>query len=155
MGFFDKLKKKVSFKNLSPVALNPIASKKKVSLKNVSPIVKVGGIVQKTGKKVIKTGKFGLKDALAVSTMGIVAENDKTGASKIKDFSVDKPQSSKDIMYLGDDTFGTKVETNDSKEKPTLESGKNQKPKNNLIYAGLGLVALLGVGYVFYKMKKK
>lgn len=124
--------------------------KKKISLKNISPIAKVGSIVKKPAQKVISTGKIGIKDVVAISPIGIGASAVKSGVSNVKDVVVDKP------------IVENKVVDNFSEEKkedvlPTTESKPTVEPKktNNLLYIGVGVGALLLIGAVVYKVRKK
>jgi hypothetical protein len=128
MGFFDKLKKNISLKNASPAGL-------------------LGSGVVKKGKKVIKTGKLGVKDAVDISLVGVGVSTLKGGDSNKKN-----PKSENKTL-IGSDIFVDDKKQNQSQSTQTTTSVEKKK-NNNLLYVGIG-VGILLIGGFLYKMNKK
>jgi hypothetical protein len=124
--------------------------KKKISIKNISPIAKVGSIVKKPAQKVISTGKIGVKDVVSVSPIGIGVSAVKSGVSNVKDVIVDKPILPKDEFVSEVPKKELNQETKEE-TKPIIED----KNKNTLLYLGIGVGALTLIGAIIYSMKKK
>jgi hypothetical protein len=128
--------------------------KKKISLKNVSPIAKVGSAIKTPIKKVVSTGKVGIKDVISVSPAGLGASIIKSGTSNVTDVVVDKPIIKKDeINTFADDTaIETKTEATSEK---LINEPTPKKENKTLLYAGIGLGVLLVIGVVYKISKKK
>jgi hypothetical protein len=135
--------------------------KRQISLKNVSPVARVVSIVKPTAEKVINTRTIGIKDALAVSPIGISQTLTNTGTSNIVDVVMDKP-----IVPVAEvDTFvdttstttpavTTPAVTTPVVTTPAVTTPVVKKKPNTLMYAGIG-VGVLVLGYFGYKFIKK
>lgn len=135
MGLFKKLKKKISIKNISPVAL-------------------VASTVKKPAQKVISTGKLGVKDIVSVSPIGVTTSVVKSATSNVVDVVVDKPL----IEKGNQDSFKEDVvvdNTKEIKETATLKEPITKEDDKKLLYLGIGVGVLLLVAGVVYKMRKK
>lgn len=124
---------------------------RQISIKNVSPVAKLVSVVQPTAQKVIETKDIGIKDVLAVSPMGISQTLTNTGTSNIVDVVVDKP-----IVPVAEvDTFvDTTSTTTPVVNTPAVSTPVVEKKSNTLMYAGIG-VGVLVLGYLGYKFMKK
>ena len=129
---------------------------RQISIKNVSPVAKLVSVVQPTAQKVIETKDIGIKDVLAVSPMGISQTLTNTGTSNIVDVVVDKPiVPVAEVDTLVDTTSTTTpAVTTPVVNTPAVSTPVVEKKSNTLMYAGIG-VGVLVLGYLGYKFMKK
>jgi hypothetical protein len=125
---------------------------RQINIKNVSPVAKLVSVVQPTAQKVIETKDIGIKDVLAVSPMGISQTLTNTGTSNIVDVIVDKPIIPVAEVETISETKTT--ETTPAVVTPAVVTPVVKKKPNTLMYAGIGVGALV-LGYFGYKMFKK
>jgi len=130
---------------------------RQISLKNISPTARLVSVIKPTAEKVINTRTIGIKDALAVSPIGLASSVTNSGVSAITDIVMDKP-----IVPVAEvDTFvdttsaTTPAVTTQAVTTPAVEVAPAVKKKpNTLMYAGIG-IGVLVLGYFGYKMFKK
>ena len=131
--------------------------KKKISIKNISPIAKLGSAIKTPVKKVVSTGNVGIKDVVAVSPVGLGASIIKSGTSNITDVVVDKPIIKKDNLAFEDannsaDLFANQTNAN---TLPSTSTKDDKKSNNTLLYAGIGVGVLVLVGGIVFVMRRK
>ena len=129
---------------------------RQISLKNISPTARLVSVVKPTAEKVINTRTIGIKDALAVSPIGLASSVTNSGVSAITDVVMDKP-----IVPVAEvDTFvdttstTTPALTTPAVTTPAVTTPVVKKKPNTLMYAGIG-VGVLVLGYFGYKFIKK
>jgi hypothetical protein len=129
---------------------------RQISIKNISPIARVVSVAKPTIKKVIDTKQIGIKDYIALSPVGIAMETIKTGTSNIKDVVVDKPIEPVADVKAPLETDLVKPASTTPTPAPAVATAVAPAPKkpNVLMYAGIG-VGVLVLGYFGYRLMKK
>jgi len=128
---------------------------RQINLKNVSPVARVVSVVKPTAEKVINTRTIGIKDALAVSPIGLASSVTNSGVSAITDIVMDKPiVPVAEVDTFVDTTSATTPAVNTpavntpAVTTPAVTTPVAKKKPNTLMYAGIGIGVL---GYKFFK----